>query len=307
MWIKNEIRTKVRKFPAVKNAIQEAHRLLLKTPILGRILFENLWSTELDLLKGKSISNSNKKSIIHFSVNRAASQFIKRILKIITEKEGLVHVNWNAMASNSEYPYMNKASEEEIKRYKKVYQKKGYLYSPYGGYIENVPKLRDFRTLITVRDPRDVCVSRYYSRVYSHMKPVSDEKRKKFFEQKEEMKRKGIDKWVVEEAEKVKRHYLEYHNNIDFDSKNVHVNKFEEMASDFEKWLNVLVKNLNIETTKKIRKKAIKLNNKNKPKKEDKYNRNRKGKSGDYMNKLNEKTIIKMNNKLGRVLDIYNY
>jgi len=78
--IKNKFKNTIKKVPIVKKYVE-------------RYNFKKKYETELGLLNEESPSESNHPSILHFTLNRSASQWVKSVLKRCAGHEGMVHVN----------------------------------------------------------------------------------------------------------------------------------------------------------------------------------------------------------------------
>jgi hypothetical protein len=157
-----------------KRAMRKAARVVQNNPVLrplfGDWVFRTRWKTELALLEGESLSDSQHPSIIHMGLHRSASQWVKSILRRAGNTVGLVHVQWNSMAFHSDYPYLDHL--DEVGQYGEIFHPKGYLYSSFGGYPVGVPQFERYKVILVVRDPRDLLVSRYFSIAYSHSVPT---------------------------------------------------------------------------------------------------------------------------------------
>jgi len=67
-------------------------------------------------------------SVIHYSVNKAASQYTKRIMLRCGEENGLLPVRMSDYAWAKEFPYLFTLSAEEVKPYLHIFRPHGYLY-----------------------------------------------------------------------------------------------------------------------------------------------------------------------------------
>jgi hypothetical protein len=153
-------------------SLQSQSRLFLsRIPLLQEYLMKRQFSTELQLIKGTHYSKSDHQSILHFSVNKSATQYVKAIINSCSTASGLANVGIHAYAFKSNFPYLDKLSTEKMQQYQHIFKPKGYTYSVFGGMIDGIKHLDQYLILLMVRDPRDVLVSGYYSEVYSHPSP----------------------------------------------------------------------------------------------------------------------------------------
>jgi hypothetical protein len=96
-------------------------------PPVTRFLCEWKFKTELALLKGTRVNSSRHPSIIHFSYNKAATQYVKSILNRCAVENGMVPVGVHDLASHSKVPYLDQLSHDEMKPYQHIFKVQGYL------------------------------------------------------------------------------------------------------------------------------------------------------------------------------------
>lgn len=281
-------------------------------PILNKIVSNlrvNLkYKNEANLLNGRIQTKSIKKSVIHFSVNKAATQYIKTLLHEIAINNDLIPIDFNAYAFETEHPYLDHLNETEMTKYKHIFNTKGYVYSVFGGVIKNIDDFNSYDIILSIRDPRDILVSSFYSTAFSHdVPPITSNKRESFLQKRELTKKMGIDQFVIEESNRVYSVFNNYRNMLNKIDNRVSVVKYEDMITNYENWLDDLGSNTDLELSRSLKEKFIDNYNKSKIKKENKYSHNRKGKSGDYKEKLQVSTIQYLNEKFGTLLEFYGY
>ncbi len=133
----------------------------------------------MKLIKGTHKNNSSHPSILHFSLNKVATQYVKSILRRCAVENGMVTVGIHDYAFNSDFPYLDLLSAEEMEEYRYLFKPAGCLYSVFGGMIDGIPDLEKYKVVFVARDPRDLLVSNYYSMAHSHSAPTG-EKREAF-------------------------------------------------------------------------------------------------------------------------------
>ncbi|MEZ5021725.1 MAG: sulfotransferase domain-containing protein [Chitinophagales bacterium] len=265
------------------------------------------FKTEIELLGNKVNSNSNVTSIIHFSLNKAATQYVKKVLLKLIEDKSIVPVHLNEYAFNSSLPYLDHLSKLEMKRFEHVFKTNGFLYTVFGGFVEGIQNLDQYKILLTLRDPRDILTSMYYSTTISH--PVPNEfslKRSSFEKKREDSKSMDIDTFVLKNADKLYEQYEKYRKNLT-EMDNVLLLKYENMIEDFPNWLDQIIDFFDLNTSTEARDNIIKNHLLKKPVKEDISKHLRKGVAGDYKEKLKPETIEKLNAKFQFVLESFNY
>jgi len=286
-------------------------KFLKQIPFLRRIIerryIKKRFKTELALLQGNHTNNSLKTSAIHFSINKSATQYIKSILRKTATANGMTPVSINDYAFHSTMPFLNRLSDKEMENYAHVFKPKGYVYTVFGAMV-GIENLEQYKVILVVRDPRDVLVSGYFSRAFSHPLPPSEsDKRTKFEENRQQAQATKIDEYVLENSEKVHDIYADYIQHLLKKNTHVYVCKYEEMITDFEKWLTDLLEYTELEITPELKQQLISEHQAKTPKKED-YNQHlRKGKAGDYKTKLEAETIDNLNIKFKEILYYFDY
>jgi hypothetical protein len=234
----------------------------------------------LNGLKGKV--ESDQKSILFFSVHKAASTFIKNTVIELVKNKTLLTVNFSG--------YLSKKKQEEYyndpRIMKKVLKPKGYFYGAFRSFY-NFPDLDKFKTLLVLRDPRDVLTSYYFSTLYNH--PLG---RKEVFEEREKHANATIDEFVLEKAPEFKKKYQDYCQHL-LGKENVLLLKYEEMITEFGSWLQKLSTFLGLKDNKEALD-AIVAKTSFKVKKEDPNSFIRNIKAKDHKDKLKPETIAKL-------------
>lgn len=270
--------------------------------------FNKRFQVESQLLAGTHVNTNKHKSIIHFSMNKAATQYVKNILQEAATANGMTPVSLNEFAFHSTMPFLDHLSAKEMEQYKHVFKPRGYLYSSFGGMIENIDNLEDYLIVLMIRDPRDILVSGYFSMAYSHPEPSKlGSKYEGFMEKRNKAQQTLIDEYVKAESPKVYLVFKRYHDLLLNNRSNVYVTKYEDMISDFQGWLTKLLNYTGLEISEDLKNDFINKHNGLKPKKENKAKHIRKGTSGDYKQKLNEETMQFLNTKFSDILEQYSY
>lgn len=283
-----------------------------RIPILyDFILKRKLYSKHrpvINLLNNQSVALSTQKSIIHFSINKAATQHVKNVLKQLSQKNNLIHIDFNGYAFASKLPYLDLLSETEMERYNHIFKPKGYLYSVFGGMVKNIHHLDSYNIILSIRDPRDILVSKYYSIAYSHAVPHhTGNKRSYFLEKREQAQKSRIDAFVRSECRIVKSVFQTYKNELVEKHRNTGIIRYESMISDYEEWLTALAQKAGLSLTTTLKKNLLLEFEQTQGKKEDINRHLRKGVSGDYREKLTPETISILNEELEELLVFFGY
>jgi len=291
----------VKKF--LRNILNESE---LVERLFGDYIFRWRFREELSLLNGSSLSDSNHPSIIHMGVNRGATQWVKDVLRRVGHTVDLVHVNWNGMAFHSDYPYLDQLGE--VGQYKSFFRPRGYLYSSFGGYPVGIPELEKYKVVLVVRDPRDVLVSRYFSIKVSHgVPPVKNPNRDEFLKRREQAQEESIDEFVFRTSQRLRDTYDEYMYGLLEDHPDVHIARYEDMATDVEEWLSNVLSYIEISPPKSLVREIVEEARAVQEKDEDETEHVRKGKPGDHREKLSPRTIERLNDTFSDVLQKFEY
>ena len=138
--------------------------------------FKDKFRVEKALLAGRHRTYSRRRSILHFSFNKAATQTVKKLLIECARQNKLTPVLLHDYAFQHSMPFLDHLDCEGMKKYAHLFRSKGYAYTVFGGMIEGIPSLEEFKVVLVVRDPRDILVSDYYSIAYSHAIPDGEKK-----------------------------------------------------------------------------------------------------------------------------------
>jgi hypothetical protein len=215
-------------------------------------------------------------------------------------------VRWNEMAFDSSYPFLDNL--ETVEGYSHIFRPHGYLYSAFGGYPIGIPDLQKYRVILVVRDPRDILVSRYYSKAMSHRLPFyGSDKRDKLVRERKRAQNQSIDAFVRSASDKLLKTYNTYLEKLLTDHPDVHVTRYEDMVFDVEKWLKKLTGYIGVDPPIGLKNKIIEEAENIKKKEENKRSHVRKGSPGDYKNKLNTETIKYLNKKFKKVISFFGY
>lgn len=292
-------------FKTIKN---QAKPFITKFAPARNYLISRQFGVELDLIKGTHKNVNQHQSVLHFSVNKSATQYVKSVIQKCSSANGLTNVRMNEYAFMSDFPYLNKLSAQELQQYQHVFKPKGYTYSVFGGMIDGILNLDQYLVVLMVRDPRDVLVSGYYSVAYSHPEPAyGTEKYKNFLKDKSFAQQATVDEYALAQCERVYETYERYRTLLLNKHPNMYITKYEDMVSNFEEWLQSVAAYCQFELSNELRNQLIEENQQLRPKSEDVNKHIRKGKAGDYKEKLKPETIDAIESKLSPLLAAFGY
>ncbi|MEM9888970.1 MAG: sulfotransferase domain-containing protein [Bacteroidota bacterium] len=263
---------------------------------------------EYGLIHNKHRSKSTCTSILHFSLNKSATQYVKKVLSQAASSLNISCAHLNGYAFHSDFPYLDLLSQKEFEAYQYLFKPQGYLYSVFGGMIDGLQALEKYLVVLMIRDPRDILVSSYYSTAYSHPVPgKNSNKLAAFQEKRQETQQMKVDEYAINESE----HLLEiYHRYIELLLKQhptCYVTKYEDMVENHEKWLNDLLAYCQLDIDNDLKARLLKQNKRLKPKTENINDHMRKGVAGDFLEKLQPQTIGILNAKFAHILERFAY
>jgi len=212
--------------------------------------------------------------------------------------------------------------EEEIirKKLKEIGNNNPRCFCPLRFYINNIDTEK-YDIILNLRDPRDVLVSMYYSFCYSHPGEIEG-----YTGYRKTVADNGIDNFVLMLIDKnipdylkfygtgdpntmgnVKERYERYIYNL-IGKPNVIFVKYEDMVSDFNKWLSNIIVPFGITSNSILFKYLVYINKNSFAKqRENVWNHKRKVVSGGYKDKLKSNTVKELNKRLERILVTLNY
>jgi hypothetical protein len=241
-------------------------------------------------------------------VNKSATVYVHQILAQVGAENGLTPAHLHGYAFDSSMPFFDHLSAEEFQQYRHVFHPRGYVYSVFGGAIEGIPSMEEYRTVLMVRDPRDVLTSLYFSAAYSHPLPAaSGDKLKNFITRREHTREISIDEFVLETAESERRIYQRYTDLMVRKQTGIFLTRYEEMTRDFDGWFRRLLAYCQFDISEKLKQTLYEEANKIRPAREDIQAHVRKGVPGDHRNKLRSDTVEQLNVIFSQVLKDFDY
>jgi hypothetical protein len=287
-------------------------KLLRHLPVAGRAIrqfqLRRNHPTEWALIHHRHHTTNARPSILHFSVNKSATQYVKELLSRVGAENAMTPVHLHGYAFNSDFPFLDHLSAEEMRKYGYLFKPQGYVYTVFGGAIEGIPQMEEFRTVLILRDPRDVLTSMYYSSAYSHTVPdATGNKRRYFLERRAHTRDISIDQFALEYAERERAIYQRYTDVLVRKQAGIHLTCYEDMTADFDTWFNDLLAYCGLEISRALRQTIYAKAQQIRPAREDIHAHVRKGMPGDHREKLQPETIENLNEIFAQVLKDYHY
>ncbi len=285
----------------------DVSRKLKKAPLLRDWYTNRQFRVERALLKGQSPAVSSRPSVLHFSMNKAATQYTKRIMIRCGQENDLVPVRMSDYAWVKEFPYLFTLSAEDVKQYLHIFRPHGYLYSVFGGLVEGIPNIEAYRTVLMIRDPRDALVSGYHSYSKSHAVPQAKDKADEFLAFRERISNQSLDDYVMDVSANAKWRMQQY-----LDLKRSHpgvcVMKYEDMIADFEPWLDAILNYCGWQISAELRDSLVAEAKKSRSKKDEDVTKHRRQVTpGEHKRKLQSSTVQYLDECFADILQGFGY
>jgi hypothetical protein len=166
-------------------------------------------------------------------------------------------------------------------------------------------RLREKKSVLLVRDPRDALVSEYYSLGGKHPSHCLPDKNKEaFLERAKANADFDIDEYVLRKATNHLRKLTTYQSNLDFNR--VLLRRYEEIYFDKRTFLIDIFAHFGLSVPIEVIE-QVAAQNDIRPVEEDMSKHIRKGTPGDHREKLQKETIAKLNDIFGDTCSFYNY
>jgi hypothetical protein len=252
------------------------------------------WSAEKRYVAGRFPSPSGRQSVVLLTVHKCASVFLGERLALLAREIGLAPLNLGSYCF---------ATDQSITV---PLNPRGFFFGPYRAishFDDAQADLRQFQTILVIRDPRDVLTSLYYSVAFSHKVPPGESGRKMQARRQQAISR-DLDAFVLESAPLFAQRYQEFLPLLTWD--NVHLCKYEDLVSDPARWLAKLTEFLAADVDAEFVASLIT------PQDfvvdgEDRRSHKRQVTPGDHRRKLQPATIAALDRQFSSVLDTFGY
>jgi hypothetical protein len=256
------------------------------------------------------------KSILVFTIHKAASMFLHKLTTVLVRDLGIDYYSIN------DDKYNDRIKSTSWKEFIEGTDKFG-CYGPIriGGAEPSIPDdLDPYSLILHVRDPRDVLTSLYFSHTYSHPRKVG--RFNPSAVQRKQWEERGIDKVVLEYATEYKQRYEILCANL-LGRENTKLIKYEQMVLDYHTWLGVFLSafsHISLKPRKpfqkfrsqsslpRIHKKLYKkFHREFYVSSENKFKHKRQITPGDHLEKLSPQTIDELNRQFHDILVLLDY
>ncbi len=279
---------------------------LHKWPFVRSLAVAYLYPVERQLVHGTHKPKTDHPSIIHFSLNKAATQYVRNILVTCAAKNALTPVQFNQFAWMTDIEFLDKMGPEQFDKYKHVFRPKGYCYTVFANYVKGIPEVESYLKILMIRDPRDILTSHYFSQAYSHPLPGDPEKAAEFQRSRELVLQKTIDEFVMGYSERVAECTSNYLRFL-VDQPNLLVTRYEDMVADFPRWLDELLAFCSLTVSEQTRASLIGSATGPIPAAHRPDQKRRQVAPGDHRRKLKAETIAALNERFAAAIERFGY
>lgn len=250
------------------------------------------YRVERALIAGKPLKVGSRQSIVLFTVAKAASMHVQKMVGEITKAHGLIPADFNAYFSTSSARlYDHFHNPDSLQR---MFRPQGFFYGALRTYCA-LPRPEQFRVVVVLRDPRDVLTSQYYSQAFSHS--IINER---IARQRKKVLAQTIDEAVLEQAPELLAIYTDYLR--EYGSKPwALITTYEQMIADHTSWLKAIAAHCGLNEhpalVERLAAEGMKVKGSG-----DKSQHVRVAKSGDHRNKLRPETVAELDRMFGPML-----
>jgi len=298
----------------MKRFVYSLKSLAKKLPGVGRLLermeIAQRYKIERMLINNTHHTSNTHPSILHFTVNKAASQHVLQVLSLCGGKAGMSVAQFHAYSFETGIiPMLGLLPQEKLKKYHYLFKPTGYVYSAFNRMLEGLPDFDRYKVILMIRDPRDVLVSAYFSYAYSHSAPLkSNPQYFNFIKMREKLQNMTVDEYARSSCESVRRTYEQYDLLLmkKFPSL-VYFTKYEEMTADYPRWLRGLLDYTELNISSALFDDLVRQNEQSRPVSENVYKHRRRGRPGEHREKLSKETIAYLDANLRGVLAAFCY
>jgi hypothetical protein len=195
---------------------------------------------------------------------------------------------------------------ELARRSSELFRPHGYGYVTMRGFVP-IESLEHYKVLLVLRDPRDVMVSEYYSKAFSHVLPADSGRRRTFLASRAAAQRMTVDEYVLDEVDKWEDVYATYVREL-LEPGLATLVTYETMVADVHRWLRQVEAALGIRMSDKDRDELAEAAGGGHPAGSDDEGQHvRQRAPGDYLRKLAPTTVEELTRRLSGPLEALGY
>jgi hypothetical protein len=246
-------------------------------------------------------------SVFLVGLPKAGSTLLNTLMRPLTTAAGLTFVGLQEVMYRMGVPTGQIPPDVNA-----AFEPSGYTFGAFRslpGAFELPPYAAD-RTIVLVRDPRDMLTSLYFSLARSHRPPgaavggIGGELAAKFQETREEVNRQGIDAFALENAEVVAGQFGRIRKKLSTIPHRLY--RYEDIIFDKMAWARDMLGWLRLDLASAVIEEAVARNDV-RPEVEDADQHIRKVSPGDHVEKLKADTIAELNARFEPILRRHHY
>lgn len=243
-------------------------------------------------------------SFFLLSLHKAGSTLLNSLMRPISKSSGYSYFSLSNTLRSKDL----QLKDIDFEKSDQIFDSYGYCYGGFRGVPRSMrlPSFSSGRTIVLVRDPRDMLTSLYFSQAYSHKQPTehSGKLSAKLADVRQRVISMDLDKFVLDNAQRCSSNFgdLEYATA----GLNVRLFRYEDIIYNKGMWVDEIARYLNIGLKKNLVHRILKSVDVF-PETEERDAHVRNVIPGDHKRKLNVETISQLNNILRSVLDKYGY
>lgn len=281
-------------------------------------------------LLGGLPTRSDHPSVLFFTVHKAASSFVGRMLQRIAVKHQINPIDYEEYLNSEraglcghgaqlvlesvlreadlgEAPSCEPLAAGKPYELARLFPASGFHFGPIRKptLLRELPNLERYRVMIQLRDPRDCLTSMYFSQAFSHVAPRDPGRRKRFLEDRLQAREESIDEYVLQRAPGWLNDYRLYAEALQ-NHPHLRLVKYEDMVLKFPRWLNTVEQTWNFEFDPAIRRELIEQADFD-VKQEDVNSHKRQVLPGDHLRKLKPDTVRRLTDLFAPELESFGY
>lgn len=248
--------------------------------------------------------NKYHDSFYVFSLHKCASTMLQRMFRDIGSYNRMTNVAIDQFRFSANYTY----TAENLEELPSIFVPKGYWYGVFRRIaLDTAPEFHTFdftkKSILLVRDPRDILTSYYYSIAYSHLAPGDSGKTLR--ELGKEATPLSIDQYVVNLAPEFLSRFRKYIELL-LPNPLCEVFRYEDIIDHKLEFIQAAVKHFHLSFPEQMAR-TLATKEDIKPVKENVYEHIRRVTPGDHKEKLKPETIDRLNAIFSEVLQRFRY
>ncbi|NIP94584.1 MAG: hypothetical protein GWO24_14520, partial [Akkermansiaceae bacterium] len=168
--------------------------------VLARLVAKGMFRAERKALAGKLPPRGNGPSVLHFCYNRCGSRYVSSVIQRLLDPGDYRFIDYERYYTHCDPEGLSKLSEPEFVRPRVL--ETGFHYGPFYQLHAGITELEKFTIVLTLRDPRDVLTSRFFSQAYAHT--LFD---RGSIERRRRIREMGVDAFVLDQAGEIVERY----------------------------------------------------------------------------------------------------